>query len=120
MIDWNDAQLTDEKNALRERLVEASENGKQPWWNERAWQRFTKSRRLPHLMPLRRLEITRSSFGRCHGPGRFEALGASLGRPITASFTVQVLRTWLVADKDTPCLTAVRGRLTVGEPYWRP
>ena len=38
-----DAQLTDE-DALRERLVEASENGKaMVEWN-RAWQRFTRSR----------------------------------------------------------------------------
>ena len=32
-IDWTDEQLTEEKNALRERLVEASESGKVTWLN---------------------------------------------------------------------------------------
>jgi len=85
-LDWTEEQLADEKNALRERLVEASENGKVTMveWN-RAWQRFTRSRDV-HLtldtIAKTGNHATYHSIDVMDSEGLAE-LGRSLGRPIT-------------------------------------
>ena len=110
-IDWNDAQLTDEKNALRERLVEASENGKVTMveWN-RAWQRFTRSRDV--YLTLDAIAKT-GNHATYHSvdvmdQAGLETLGASLGRPITGIVHGAGLEdSKLVADKDYPVFDRV-------------
>ena len=110
-IDWSDAQLTDEKNALRERLVEASENGKVTMveWN-RAWQRFTRSRDV--YLTLDAIAKT-GNHATYHSvdvmdQAGLETLGASLGRPITGIVHGAGLEdSKLVADKDYPVFDRV-------------
>ncbi|MGB0515972.1 MAG: beta-ketoacyl synthase N-terminal-like domain-containing protein [Poseidonia sp.] len=103
-IDWSDAQLTDEKNALRERLVEASENGKVTMveWN-RAWQRFTRSRDVYLTLDAIAKTGNHATYHSVDVMDQtgLEALGASLGRPITGIVHGAGLEdSKLVADKD--------------------
>ncbi len=102
-IDWSDAQLEDEKNALRERMVNASENGKVTMveWNN-AWQRFTRSRDV--YLTLDIIEQT-GNHATYHSVDvmdmpSLQELGSSLGRPITGVVHGAGLEdSKLVADK---------------------
>ncbi|MGB1679055.1 MAG: beta-ketoacyl synthase N-terminal-like domain-containing protein [Poseidonia sp.] len=85
-IDWDEAQLDQEKNELRQRLIEASESGKVTMveWNN-AWQRFTRSRDV--YLTLSAIEAT-GNHASYHSVDVMDheglaTLGASLGRPIT-------------------------------------
>jgi hypothetical protein len=85
-IAWDEAQLEQEKNELRQRLVDASERGKVTMveWNN-AWQRFTRSRDV--YLTLSAIEAT-GNHASYHSVDVMDheglsALGASLGRPIT-------------------------------------
>jgi len=85
-VAWGEDQLAEEKNALRGRLMEASENGKVTMveWNN-AWQRFTRSRDV--YATLQAIEDT-GNHATYHAVDVMDheglvALGASLGRPIT-------------------------------------
>ena len=102
-INWSEDQLADEKNALRQRLVDASESGKVTMveWN-RAWQRFTRSRDV---------YITLNAIAETGNQAHYHAvdvmdrqalqdLGTSLGRPITGIVHGAGLEdSKLVADK---------------------
>ena len=85
-VNWTEEQLADEKNALRQRLIEASENGKVTMveWN-RAWQRFTRSRDV--YVTLDAIAQT-GNHATYHSVDvmdreRLAELGGALGRPIT-------------------------------------
>ena len=85
-IGWDEQQLTDEKNALRKRLVDASESGKVTMveWNK-AWRAFTRSRdvyQTLHAVEQTGNHATYRSVDVMDVDG-LAALGASLGRPIT-------------------------------------
>ena len=103
-VDWTDEQLAAEKNALRERLVEASATGKVTMveWNT-AWQRFTRSRDV--YLTLAAIEST-GNHANYHSIDVMDgealgALGASLGRPITGVVHGAGLEdSKLVDDKD--------------------
>ena len=84
--DWGAEQLEQEKNALRERLVEESETGKVTMveWN-RAWQKFTRSRDV--YLTIEAVEAS-GNHAAYHAVdvtdmSALEALGKSLGRTIT-------------------------------------
>ena len=102
-IDWTDEQLGEEKNALRQRLIDASESGKVTMveWN-RAWQRFTRSRDV--YLTLNAIEQT-GNHATYHAVdvmdrSALEALGEGLGRPITGVVHGAGLEdSKLVADK---------------------
>lgn len=102
-IDWSEDQLTDEKNALRERLIGASEKGKVTMveWNQ-AWQRFTRSRDV--YLTLDAISKT-GNYASYHSIDVMDSeglasLGASLGRPITGVVHGAGLEdSKLVADK---------------------
>ena len=103
-VDWTDEQLAAEKNALRERLVEASATGKVTMveWNT-AWQRFTRSRDV--YLTLAAIEST-GNHANYHSIDVMDgealgALGDSLGRPITGVVHGAGLEdSKLVDDKD--------------------
>ena len=103
-VDWTDEQLAAEKNALRERLVEASATGKVTMveWNS-AWQRFTRSRDV--YLTLAAIEST-GNHANYHSIDVMDgaalgALGGSLGRPITGVVHGAGLEdSKLVDDKD--------------------
>ena len=103
-VDWTDEQLAAEKNALRERLVEASATGKVTMveWNS-AWQRFTRSRDV--YLTLAAIEST-GNHANYHSIDVMDgealgALGDSLGRPITGVVHGAGLEdSKLVDDKD--------------------
>ena len=103
-VDWTDEQLAAEKNALRERLVEASATGKVTMveWNT-AWQRFTRSRDV--YLTLAAIEST-GNHANYHSIDVMDgealgALGGSLGRPITGVVHGAGLEdSKLVDDKD--------------------
>ena len=85
-VSWDEARLTEEKNALRERLVKASETGKVTMveWNN-AWQKFTRSRDVYttlHAIKDTGNHASYRSIDVMDADGLKE-LGASLGRPIT-------------------------------------
>ena len=85
-VTWDEAQLTEEKNALRQRLVEASETGKVTMveWNN-AWQKFTRSRDVYttlHAIGETGNHAIYRSVDVMDAEG-LEELGSSLGRPIT-------------------------------------
>ena len=85
-IGWDETQLAEEKNALRQRLVDASESGKVTMveWNK-AWQAFTRSRdvyQTLHEIEQSGNHATYRSVDVMDADG-LAALGASLGRPIT-------------------------------------
>ena len=109
-VDWSEDQLGEEKNALRQRLVDASDNGKVTMveWN-RAWQRFTRSRDV--YLTLKAIEET-GNHAHYHAVdvmdrAALETLGSELGRPITGVVHGAGLEdSKLVADKGTMCLTA--------------
>ncbi len=102
-VDWNDDQLVEEKNALRQRLIDASESGKVTMveWNN-AWQKFTRSRDV--YLTLKAIEASGNhavyrSVDVMDAEG-LAALGASLGRPITGIVHGAGLEdSKLVADK---------------------
>ena len=102
-IGWTEDQLAEEKNALRERLIEASETGKVTMveWNT-AWQRFTRSRDV--YLTLDAIaqtgnQATYHSIDVMDHEGLAQ-LGASLGRPITGIVHGAGLEdSKLVADK---------------------
>ena len=102
-MDWNDDQLVEEKNALRQRLIDASESGKVTMveWNN-AWQKFTRSRDV--YLTLKAIEASGNhavyrSVDVMDAEG-LAALGASLGRPITGIVHGAGLEdSKLVADK---------------------
>ena len=102
-VDWSEEQLAEEKNALRQRLVDASENGKVTMveWN-RAWQRFTRSRDV--YLTLKAIEETGNN-AQYHAVdvmdrAALETLGSDLGRPITGVVHGAGLEdSKLVADK---------------------
>ena len=102
-IDWTDEQLGEEKNALRQRLIDASESGKVTMveWN-RAWQRFTRSRDV--YLTLNAIEQA-GNHATYHAVdvmdrSALEALGEGLGRPITGVVHGAGLEdSKLVADK---------------------
>ncbi|RJU93470.1 MAG: acyltransferase domain-containing protein [Candidatus Poseidoniales archaeon] len=102
-VDWTEEQLSDEKNALRERLIDASETGKVTMveWNQ-AWQRFTRSRDVYLTLDA----ITKTgNHATYHSIDVMDSealagLGASLGRPITGLVHGAGLEdSKLVADK---------------------
>ena len=103
-VDWTDEQLAAEKNALRERLVEASATGKVTMveWNT-AWQRFSRSRDV--YLTLAAIEST-GNHANYHSIDVMDgealgALGDSLGRPITGVVHGAGLEdSKLVDDKD--------------------
>ncbi len=85
-VEWTEEQLAEEKNALRERLLEASESGKVTMveWNK-AWQAFTRSRDV--FQTLHEIEATGNtaeyrSVDVMDAEG-LRDLGSALGRPIT-------------------------------------
>ena len=85
-VEWDEQQLTAEKDALRQRLIDASETGKVTMveWNH-AWQTFTRSRDV--FVTLKAIQDTGNhasyrSVDVMDAEG-LTALGASLGRPIT-------------------------------------
>ena len=102
-VEWSDEQLAEEKNALRQRLVEASETGKVTMveWN-RAWQTFTRSRDV--YVTLSTIEAT-GNHASYHSidvmdKAGLSELGANLGRPITGIVHGAGLEdSKLVADK---------------------
>ena len=102
-IDWSEDQLEEEKNALRERLIEASESGKVTMveWND-AWQKFTRSRDV--YLTLDAIEQT-GNHAAYHSVDvmdqiALQELGSSLGRPITGIVHGAGLEdSKLVADK---------------------
>ena len=85
-LDWSEEQLTNEKMALRQRLMEASESEKVTMvtWNN-AWQKFTRSRDV--YQTLSEIEATGNrAFYHSIDVTDIEglrALGASLSQPIT-------------------------------------
>jgi len=85
-LDWPEEQLTNEKMALRQRLIEASESEKVTMveWNN-AWQKFTRSRDV--YQTLSEIEATGNrAFYHSIDVTDIEglrALGASLSQPIT-------------------------------------
>jgi hypothetical protein len=102
-IDWSESQLEQEKNALRERLIIASESGKVTMveWNN-AWQKFTRSRDV--YLTLDAIEQT-GNHASYHSvdvmdQSALQELGSSLGRPITGLIHGAGLEdSKLVADK---------------------
>ena len=102
-IDWSESQLEQEKNALRERLIGASESGKVTMveWNN-AWQKFTRSRDV--YLTLDAIEQT-GNHASYHSVDvmdqtALQELGSSLGRPITGLVHGAGLEdSKLVADK---------------------
>ena len=83
---WSESQLSDEKNALRQRLVEATPNGKVTMveWN-RAWQAFTRS--LDVYRTIAAIEAT-GNHATYHvadvmDSDRLSEIGAEFDRPIT-------------------------------------
>ena len=102
-IDWSEDQLEQEKNALRERLIGASESGKVTMveWNN-AWQKFTRSRDV--YLTLDAIEQT-GNHATYHSvdvmdQSALQELGSSLGRPITGVVHGAGLEdSKLVADK---------------------
>ena len=102
-IDWSEDQLTEEKNALRERLVRASESGKVTMveWNT-SWQSFTRSRdvyRTLHAIEQTGNTAEYRSVDVMDAEG-LARLGSSLGRPITGVVHGAGLEdSKLVADK---------------------
>ncbi len=103
-IDWNDEQLNTRKMALRESMVQESEDGKVTMvdWN-RNWQKFTRSRDV--YITLDRIEKTGNkakyySVDVMDKSGMVE-LGESLNRKITGVVHGAGLEdSKLVADKD--------------------
>ena len=85
-LDWTDEQLAEEKNNLRERLVDAKHDGKVTMveWN-RAWQAFTRS--LDVYRTMASIEKT-GNHATYHAADvmdsdRLSAIASELGRPIT-------------------------------------
>ena len=85
-IGWDDAQLAEEKNALRERLVEASENGKVTMveWNN-AWQKFTRSMDVYITIDTIQQSGNTAEYRSVNVMDHeaLHALGEGLGKPIT-------------------------------------
>ena len=102
-IDWTEVQLTEEKNALRQRLVDASDSGKVTMveWNK-AWQAFTRScdvYRTLHAIQQTGNTAEYRSVDVMDADG-LRDLGSSLGRPITGVVHGAGLEdSKLVADK---------------------
>jgi acyl carrier protein/3-hydroxymyristoyl/3-hydroxydecanoyl-(acyl carrier protein) dehydratase len=102
-IDWTEEQLADEKNALRERLIGASEGGKVTMveWNQ-AWQRFTRSRDVYLTLDAIAKTGNHASYHSVDvmDNDALANLGSSLGRPITGIVHGAGLEdSKLVADK---------------------
>jgi len=103
-ISWSEEQLADEKNALRERLMAASETGKVTMveWNS-SWQTFTRSRDV--YLTLDAIEQTGNKAA-YHSIDVMDnealtALGSGLGRTITGVVHGAGLEdSKLVGDKD--------------------
>jgi acyl transferase domain-containing protein/acyl carrier protein len=85
-LDWDDAALTDEKNALRQRMVDATPDGKVTMvqWN-RAWQAFTRS--LDVHRTIAAIEATGNAatyhVADVMDGDRLAHIGGSLDAPIT-------------------------------------
>ena len=103
-VSWGEEALESERIALRERLVNASENGKVTIveWNK-AWQKFTRSRDV--YLTMASIESTGNSAS-YHAVDvtdleGMRAVGASLKRPITGLIHGAGLEdSKLVADKE--------------------
>ena len=85
-VGWDDAQLAEEKNALRERLIEASENGKVTMveWNN-AWQKFTRSMDVYITIDTIRQSGNTAEYRSVNVMDHeaLTSLGEGLGKPIT-------------------------------------
>lgn len=85
-VGWDDAQLAEEKNALRERLIEASENGKVTMveWNN-AWQKFTRSMDVYITIDTIRQSGNTAEYRSVNVMDHeaLMSLGEGLGKPIT-------------------------------------
>ena len=83
-LDWSEEKLTNEKMALRQRLIDASDKVTMVEWN-RAWQKFTRSRDV--YQTLSEIEATGNrAFYHSIDVTDMEGLrtlGASLSQPIT-------------------------------------
>ena len=102
-LDWGEEELMREKMSLRERLTEASSNGKVTMveWNK-AWQKFTRS--MDVYSTLSQIEATgnRAFYHSIDvtDAGALSSLGASLSNPITGIVHGAGLEdSKLVADK---------------------
>jgi len=103
-VDWSNAQLEEQKNALREELMVASESGKVTMveWNT-AWRKYARSRDV--YVTIKTIEETGNeasyhSVDVMDTEG-LEELGSSLGRPITGIIHGAGLEdSKLVAAKD--------------------
>ena len=103
-VDWSNAQLEEQKNALREELMVASESGKVTMveWNT-AWRKYARSRDV--YVTIKTIEETGNeasyhSVDVMNTEG-LEELGSSLGRPITGIIHGAGLEdSKLVAAKD--------------------
>jgi acyl carrier protein len=85
-VEWSDSRLNEQKNALREELMAASESGKVTMveWNT-AWQKYSRSRDV--YITIKTIQETGNDAS-YHSVDVMDTdglkqLGASLGRPIT-------------------------------------
>ena len=85
-VKWDEKQLAEEKNALRERLVEAADSGKVTMveWNN-AWQKFTRSRDVYITIDTIQKTGNTAEYRSVNvmDYDSLESLGKNLGRPIT-------------------------------------
>ena len=102
-VGWDEEQLAEEKNALRQRLVEASEGGKVTMveWN-RAWQKYMRSRDVFATLATIQATGNHASYHSVDVMDKIalQELGGSFGRPITGLVHGAGLEdSKLVADK---------------------
>ena len=103
-VEWSDSRLDEQKNALREDLMAASESGKVTMveWNT-AWQKYSRSRDV--YITIKTIQETGNDAS-YHSVDVMDTdglkqLGASLGRPITGIIHGAGLEdSKLVASKD--------------------
>ena len=103
-VEWSDSRLDEQKNALREELIAASEFGKVTMveWNT-AWQKYSRSRDV--YITIKTIQETGNEAS-YHSVDVMDTeglkqLGASLGRPITGIIHGAGLEdSKLVASKD--------------------
>ena len=85
-LDWDEAALNDEKNALRQRMVEATSDGKVTMvqWN-RAWQAFTRSLDVHRTIAAIEASGNAAAYhvADVMDGDRLADIGGSLGAPIT-------------------------------------
>jgi len=103
-VEWSESQLNEQKTALREELMVASESGKVTMveWNT-AWQKYSRSRDVYITIKTIQESGNEASYHSVDVMDRegMQALGSSLGRPITGIIHGAGLEdSKLVAAKD--------------------